>query len=162
MEELLNFNSLFYIIAAIACLGTIFGAVPVGLFIVRMVRGQSAKHATPLSAGIPAEGAPVPLVASTLSIKQSANTTFGKNNINPLLVLYPDRVVYRYFFKKEKPYSQIESVAVYSNLRPWARLRFTFSDGSWSFIAWLVNQQDLEQITAFLECRGVRVDAGTW
>ena len=162
MAELLEFFPFSFILAGIVLLGLLFSAVTIGLLIVRMVRGRSPKNALQLSTGIPAEGVSVPLVAAILSIKHSATVTAGQNNFNPLLVLYPDRIVYRYFFKKEKPYAQIEGVAVYPNLRPWARLRFTFNDGTWSFIAWLANQQDLAQIVTFLETRGVRVDRDTW
>jgi hypothetical protein len=124
--------------------------------------GGGQYNALSLSTGIPIEGARVSLVAATLSIKQSASVMLGQNNLTPLLTLFPDHIAYRYLVKKEKTYHQIESMAVYPNLRPWARLRFTFNDGSWSFIVWLANQQDLDQISAFFESKGVRVDANTW
>ncbi|MBN2503552.1 MAG: hypothetical protein JXB38_22435 [Anaerolineales bacterium] len=162
MAELLGFFSFFYIIAGIACLGTIFGAVTIGLYVLRMVRSHSSNHTLSLSTEIPAEGVTVPLVAATVTISQTSSVMFGQNNINPLLILYPDRIAYRYLVKKEMPYSQIDSVAVYPNLRLWARLRFTFNDDSRPFIAWLASQRDLDQISAFLESKGVRVDANTW
>jgi len=162
MQELLSFNPLLYIIAIIIFLGLLIGFIPLVLFIWRMVSGYSKKPALQLSAGIPIEGVRVPLIASKLGIKQSASITFAQNNLTPLLVIYADRITYRVFFKREKYYNQIDSVAVYPHLRPWTRLRFVFKEGTWSFIAYMANQQDLDQIMRFLESKGVRVDAGTW
>lgn len=85
---------------------------------------------------LPDDGLAVPLQASFSGFTWVNHVVFGKNNLNPSLVLYPDRVVSRVIFSAEHRYDQIARVEMAPPLfRNSRHVVFTWKGESRTFIA---------------------------
>ncbi|MBL7164389.1 MAG: hypothetical protein ISS57_17515 [Anaerolineales bacterium] len=104
---------------------------------------------------IPPEGISVPITNSFSGLKPLGGV-FGvsRNNLNPKLVLYDDRIEYRVIIKGSKRYGDIEQVKV----RGGRQVLFIFYDSLLTLSVWLGNPEDRLTLLNFLRSRGVNLD----
>lgn len=93
----------------------------------------------------------VPLLASFLGIKYLPSPfVLGHNNLNPKLTFLQDGVEYKFFSKKYKRYSDIESVDIW--IAPHTKnLEFKFNDSVFIFIGNLYDEKNLKSVLDFLK-----------
>lgn len=130
------------------------GAV-IAMYVTRQRRlREFADQAFLLSSGmLPLEGIRVPLLASYGGIKGLGPLAFGRNNLNPLLRLYEDRVEVRVLFKRQRTFNEIEKVDTYFNQR---HLKLFYNDGG-TFAAYIPNREALAAVVRFFERKGVAI-----
>ncbi len=103
---------------------------------------------------IPQDGISVPVAAGFWGPNEIM--AIGHNNLNPLLILYPDQMILRtVFFKSTKKYSNIEKISITERLGT-ENINFYFSNGSkWVESLNLGSRDHLREIIKFFEQKGV-------
>ncbi len=104
---------------------------------------------------IPPEGINVPISHSFSGIKPLGGV-FGvsRNNLNPRLILYDDRLEYRVILKGIKRYGDIEQVKI----RGGRQVQFAFYGSLLTLSVWLTNAEDRLTLLKFLRSRGINLD----
>lgn len=93
----------------------------------------------------------VPLLASFLGIKYVPSPfVLGHNNLNPKLTFLQDGIEYKFFFKKYKRYSDIESIDIWISPRT-KNLHFKFNNSIFTFIGNLYDEKNLKSVLDFLK-----------
>lgn len=104
---------------------------------------------------IPPEGIRVPINNAFSGLKPLGGF-FGvsHNNMNPMFMLYDERIEYRVIIKGNKRYGDIEQVKV----RGGRQIVFFFYGSLLTLSVWLTNSEDRLTLLNFLRSRGVNLD----
>lgn len=104
---------------------------------------------------IPPEGITVPISNSFSGLKPLGGMFgFARNNLNPMLTLYDERIEYRVIIKASKRYGDIEQVRA----RGSRQMQFDFFGSLVTLSVWLRNEEDRTTLLNFLRSRGVNLD----
>lgn len=103
----------------------------------------------------PPEGVDVPITMSFSGIKNLGLFGFSRNNLNPWLKLFDDRIEYRVMFKGTKRYPDIEKLSAIGS----SQLRFAFYGSIVTLLVWVANPADMPVLLQFFQSRGVALDA---
>ncbi len=104
---------------------------------------------------IPPEGINVPISNSFSGLKPLGGVFgFSRNNLNPKLTLYDERIEYRVIIKGSKRYGDIEQVKV----RGSRQVQFDFYGSFVTLSVWLTNADDRITLLNFLRSRGINLD----
>jgi len=104
---------------------------------------------------IPPEGILVPITFSFTGLKPFGGVLgFARNNLNPKLTLFDDRMEYRVIVKSSKRYGDIEQVKA----RGGRELVFYFYSNILTLSVYLAHADDRVTLLNFLRSRGVNLD----
>jgi len=104
---------------------------------------------------IPPDGILVPITFSFTGLKPFGGVLgFSRNNLNPKLTLFDDRMEYRVVLKGSKRYGDIEQVRA----RGGRELVFYFYSNILTLTVYLANSEDRITLLNFLRSRGINLD----
>ncbi|HUV16686.1 MAG TPA: hypothetical protein VMW28_09015 [Pelolinea sp.] len=106
---------------------------------------------------MPDNGVNVPVLETFAGIKGLGNLTFAQNNFRPRFLLFNDHMEFKVLFSRKAFYSEVSFMMGISQ-RYFNRMRFNFEDKLLTFTAALANQREFDQVTQFLESKGVSID----
>jgi len=144
---------IFILVIAVIMIGSAFSFI----VFVRMKRAARKIGAEDLWHMSSVDGVDIPILESFSGLKWLVPLVFGRNHINPKLVLFPDHLDYKVLFRKSALYRDIASIRSFRS-QFYNKVRFVFYDTPAFFTAVFGNEETLQAVLKFLAEKGILPD----